>query len=206
MPNPNPTPTRRTQAERRAETSAKLIEATIAILSEHGYAQTSVKAICERAGLSHGALFGRFATRLDLVVAAAAEVSRRQVDTFIEHVTHLPDTDDLAVVLPLLRETSRAAINAVWAELLIAARTDPELRGHLAPVSADYARAMLDASERVPTMRRIPEDLRAGLVAVIINQFSGDALARLPFPSDEADNRTMEVLVAMLSTYRDSLL
>ncbi|MEV0251094.1 TetR/AcrR family transcriptional regulator [Nocardia sp. NPDC050712] len=201
----SPPPGRRTQAERRAETSAKLIEATIAILSEQGYAQTSVKAICDRAGLSHGALFGRFATRLDLVVAAAAEVSRRQVADFTRHVAHFPDTDDLAVVLPLLRESSRAAINAVWAELLIAARTDPELRAHLAPVTADYGRAMLAASAEVPSMHRIPEELRSGLVAVIITQFCGDALTRLPFPSEESDQRTMEVLVAMFSTYRDSL-
>ncbi|MFG1793109.1 TetR/AcrR family transcriptional regulator [Nocardia sp. NPDC049149] len=201
----NTTTARRTQAERRAETSAKLIEATIQIVSEQGYAQATVKPICDRAGVTHGALFGRFATRLDLIVAAAAEVSRRQLERFLDNIARLPDIDDPAVIMPLLRQSARAPINAVWNELLVAARTDDQLRERLAPVTAEYGREILAVAEKVPAMQKIPQELRSGVLWVLIAQCDGDALTRLPFPSEDMDRRTMDVFVTMLQLYVESL-
>ena len=72
----------RTQQQRRTETIGNLIDATIDSLCEKGYAATTVSEIVARAGVSSGALFRHFPTRLDLLVAAAEEVRSRQFTEF----------------------------------------------------------------------------------------------------------------------------
>jgi len=62
----------RTQQERREETIGKLLDATIDTLADVGYARTSVREICSRAGVPHGALFCHFDSRLELIAAASA--------------------------------------------------------------------------------------------------------------------------------------
>ena len=76
------TPPRRTQQERRETTIKKLLQATIDSLREVGFVRTTVKEICKRAGVSHGALFRFFPSVLDLVLAASEEVGRRHIAEF----------------------------------------------------------------------------------------------------------------------------
>ncbi|WP_158894581.1 TetR/AcrR family transcriptional regulator [Amycolatopsis anabasis] len=192
---------RRTQAERRAATTARLIEGTIAALSELGYARTSAKEICTRAGVSHGALFGRFATLLDLILAAGAEVARRQVHNFAQRIAQLPDTDDPAAILPLLRTSSRDPINAAWIELLVTARTDTHLRERLKPVWDDYATAILDSSRQVRALNRLSEKDRSALVAHVIHYFDGEALSAVLYPDPEFDQSRMTLLTTMITTH-----
>ena len=63
---------RRSQSERRAETIELLLDATIATIAELGYHRATTAEICARAGVTHGALFHHFETRIDLVLAALA--------------------------------------------------------------------------------------------------------------------------------------
>ena len=65
-----PATVRRTQAERTAETTAKLLDATADCLVERGYAGTSTVEVCRRAGVSRGALVHHFPSKDDLVAAA----------------------------------------------------------------------------------------------------------------------------------------
>ena len=61
----------RSQAERTATTRARLLDGTIDALAAQGYARTTTPEVCRRAGVSQGALFKHFATKADLVSAAA---------------------------------------------------------------------------------------------------------------------------------------
>ncbi|MGB6181142.1 MAG: helix-turn-helix domain-containing protein, partial [Rhodococcus sp. (in: high G+C Gram-positive bacteria)] len=61
---------RRTQEQRRTDTIARLLDAAITSLAEKGYAATTVNEVVTRAGVSSGALFRHFPTRLDVMVAA----------------------------------------------------------------------------------------------------------------------------------------
>ncbi|HEY4018375.1 MAG TPA: TetR family transcriptional regulator, partial [Pseudonocardiaceae bacterium] len=162
-----------------------------------GYARTSVKEICARAGVSHGALFGRFATLLDLVRAAGEEVALRQLANFTARITQLPDTADLAAILPVLRASARDPINAVWIELLVAARNDAELREGLRPVVDEYGVKIMAASRQVRALDRLPAQDRAAAVAHVIHYFDGEALTAMLYADPEFDRQRMALLIAM---------
>jgi AcrR family transcriptional regulator len=134
----------RTQQERREETVGKLLDATIDALADVGYARTSVVEICSRAGVSHGALFCHFDSRLELIAAAAEEVGRRhlaRLRTEFEPVEPTPgaESDTLARVIGFLDAAAHSRMNAVWHELLVASRTDEGLRPAVRSVMRRYA-------------------------------------------------------------------
>ena len=54
---------------------ARLLEATVELLVEKGYAGTSTTLVSERAGVSRGAQLHHFPTKQDLVVAAVQHVT-----------------------------------------------------------------------------------------------------------------------------------
>src|SRR5919198_426272 len=62
---------RRTQAERRATSRARLLDAALESLAELGYAGTTFPEVVKRAGLSNGALWRHFQSKADLLAAAA---------------------------------------------------------------------------------------------------------------------------------------
>lgn len=70
----------RIQQQRREDTVARLLEASIPTIAEVGYARASAAVITKRAGVSVGALFRHFDTMGDFMAATAYEVLRRQLD------------------------------------------------------------------------------------------------------------------------------
>jgi AcrR family transcriptional regulator len=129
------TPARRTQAERKETTIAAIMDATIAALDEVGYGRTTVQQIATRAGVSAGAIFRHFPSRLDVIVEAAEEVGRRQVAEFLELMStaSVEGTPPIRVILAIFHTIARAPYGTLWDELSVHARTDPELRERLTP-------------------------------------------------------------------------
>jgi AcrR family transcriptional regulator len=193
-------PPRRTQRERREATVGKLVAATIAAIADVGYAKTSVQEICGRAGLSHGGMFRHFDTRLDLVVTAAAEVGRRQISGFTDRFTRLdPREATLTSALRLVRDASRDSVNEVWCELLVAARTDAELRERLRPIIDTYRNDLYAAALLVPGMATFPEDVREVLLFSVLYMFDGETLARPVAPQEQQEQRRLELIESCLA-------
>lgn len=199
MPGP-----RRTQAQRRVETSRALIDATIETIVERGYAHVTVKEVCRRAGVSHGGLFGRFATLFDLIAAAADEVGRRQRESFVTRMNQLPDRADVTSVLALWRDTARDPINTVWLELTMAARTDPALRQRLEVVRLEYAAALVTGGVKMPAAQGLSPEQVIALGSIVVFCFDGDALSTGAFPQPELDAARLEVLSTMVGHYLDA--
>lgn len=127
-------PNRRSHAERRSEARERLLNACIDLLVERGYARLTVADVAAKARLSLGAQTNYYRTKLDLVTAAAeysqalsvqvadrlanvARKSREPVSAFIRHVrTFYLNRPYLAII-----------------ELLVAARTDPDLAERVLP-------------------------------------------------------------------------
>src|ERR1700739_2065952 len=95
----------RTQQQRREETVARLLEASIATIIEVGYARASAAVITQRAGVSIGAWFRHFDNMGDFMAATAYEVLRRQLDSFTKQVAAIPsDRPALEAALTILRD------------------------------------------------------------------------------------------------------
>jgi AcrR family transcriptional regulator len=188
-------PVRRTQQERREQTIRKLVSATIEALLELGYARITVNEICRRAELSHGALFRFFPTLPDLVIAGAEEIALRRIDDFetrfAEAKTH---TDPNRAALELLREACRSPTNMVFYELLVAARTDPELRSRLKPGLERYYEAIRASARKVPAVAKLDAKLQDVVVFAVIHLFDGESLARSVFPEPDIEDARLALL------------
>ncbi|MFI5502659.1 TetR/AcrR family transcriptional regulator [Nocardia asteroides] len=192
---------RRSQAERSAETIGNLVEATIDAIADVGYHRTSLNEVCARAHVSRGGLFRHFSSRLDLVVAAAEEVGRRHVSGFRDQFA-AGEVDGIDGAVRYVRNAIRERTNAVWFELLVAARTDAELRERLAPVAeAMFAGIEANALRLISADRPDPEFLRL-LTTSLIHLFDGEAIFRITYPRPELEHARLELTVQALEGLR----
>jgi AcrR family transcriptional regulator len=189
----------RTQRQRREETVARLLEASIATISEVGYARASAAVITKRAGMSVGALFRHFDTMGDFMAATAQEVGRRQLDSFTKQVAEIPsDAPALEAALRILRDLTRNSDNAVLYELMIAARTDEKLNATLQNVLEQYSAKIYDAARALPGAESVPEETFPVLVALLTNTFDGAAIVRPVLSQRDIDTGRIPLLMSLL--------
>lgn len=185
---------RRSQQERRESTIALLIDATISTISEVGYAQTSLGAVCERSGVSKGGLFRHFDSRLDLVVAAAAEVARRHTESVRARFAELR-APTIADALRVMRERHRARDNVVWFELMVAARTDAELRSRLSVTGKRFFAELLQIARTVRGTEVFSDAELELLVNTLEHTFDGETIRREIAPDPVVEDRRLSLLV-----------
>ncbi len=127
---------RQTQAERRALTRARLLDATVECLSELGWSGTTTTAVANRSGLSRGAQLHYFPTKADLVAAAVEHVFEARLVEFRQRLTPTPsDPPDLSKAIGLIWELFQGPTFEAWLELTVAGRTEGELGERIAIVS-----------------------------------------------------------------------
>ncbi|MGA9872905.1 MAG: TetR/AcrR family transcriptional regulator [Rhodococcus sp. (in: high G+C Gram-positive bacteria)] len=187
----------RTQEQRRTETIGKLLDAAISSLCEKGYAATTVNEITSRAGVSSGALFRHFSTRLDIVVAAADEVRRRQFDEFHAGLSSFGNTS-IEHCLTLLRAACRAPVNGAWYELLIAARSDAELRERLIPFTVRYHEQIATLARTLPIAATIDPRQLDTVVFSVVHLLDGEALAAVVHPQSEQEDMRLTMIAHLL--------
>jgi AcrR family transcriptional regulator len=189
----------RTQQQRREETIARLLDASIETIVEVGYARASAAVIARRAQVSDGALFRHFPTMGDFMAATAHEVMRRQLELVIKHVAEIPaDQSALEAAVRIQWEATANATNAVIFELMVAARTDDKLRATLQEVLAEYATHIYETAKALPGADAYPEDTFITLVAIITNSFNGAALVRPVLPQPDAEANQIELLIEVM--------
>ena len=117
------------QAERRRITRGKLLDATIESLIEVGYPRTTTVEVGERAELSRGAQLHHFPSRADLLVAAIEHLADERSKEFeAELSARLEKGDDpIDAMVDMLWATFSGPLYWAVVELMVAARTDPEL-------------------------------------------------------------------------------
>jgi AcrR family transcriptional regulator len=190
----------RTQQQRREETVARLLDASIDTIIEVGYARASAAMIARRAEVSDGALFRHFPTMGDFMAATAHEVMRRQLGLFSKRVAEIPaDRPALEAALTILRDVTGNPTNTVMYELLIAARTDEKLRATLQAVLTEYAANILATARSLPGADELDEETLAGLAAILTNTFDGAAIVRSVLPQPELEERRIQMLAELLS-------
>jgi AcrR family transcriptional regulator len=115
-----PRPARRTQTERRRETIGLLLRATVDCLVDKGHAKTTTQEVALRAGLSQGAIFRHFASRLDLMVATAEHLSGGCLAHFEAQLLAKRSPaqgDELEIALQVFYDVVSTSDQAAWFEL-----------------------------------------------------------------------------------------
>jgi AcrR family transcriptional regulator len=184
---------------------AAAVDAAIATIGELGYHGASMREICRQAGMSQGTVTRHFPTRIDLIVAAAHEVARRQAELFTTGLGEARGSKSMAeVAIRLLRDGSRTPLNAVWLELAIAARTTPELAERIGPLISDVYGITLAMASLIPGHENLdPADLQM-VVMSLVHLFSGEALSRIVVQMPGIDDRRLAVVTALLSRLLES--
>ncbi|WP_104020511.1 TetR/AcrR family transcriptional regulator [Roseovarius nitratireducens] len=126
---------RRTQTERSDRTRRLLHEATIALLMEVGYSNTTSLGIAKRAGVSRGAQTHHYPEKIDLIVAATEDMFDAFAEGLSKQATELR-SGTLSLDDFLARVWMRM-LEGDWfyasLEIIVAARGDEELRRRLQP-------------------------------------------------------------------------
>jgi AcrR family transcriptional regulator len=154
-----PVVTRRTQAERRASARQRLLDAALSCLVEDGYARFTTISVCRRAGMSQGGLFRHFPTRDDLLAATMGHLIQQHLEEWEARFLSLSPSQRTAYAgLRLLSTvTMDERLRAVF-DVAAAARTDPVLRDHIAPLLSGFMERMHELAREMvgPT---VPVDI-----------------------------------------------
>jgi AcrR family transcriptional regulator len=189
----------RTQQQRREETIAGLLDASIDTIIDVGYARASAAVIAKRARVSDGALFRHFPTMGDFMAATAREVMRRQLDSFTKQVAEIPaGKPALEAALTIMRDLTGNATNTVMYELMVAARTDEKLRSTLQEVLTEYAANIYDVAKALPGADQYQPDTFIALVAIITNTFDGAAIVRAVLPQPDLEAKRIALLASLI--------
>ncbi|MDD1449666.1 helix-turn-helix domain containing protein [Sphingomonas sp. H160509] len=126
---------RRSQAERREETSTKAIDAAIACLYRDGYSATTTLSVAAEAGISRGALLHHFPTKVELILAVALEVVRRSQGKRRKIIVARPrGLPRFAAITDASWATLQEPEAMTLLEILMASRGNPELATRLPEV------------------------------------------------------------------------
>lgn len=191
---------RRTQAERSAAMRARLLEATIECLVELGYPGTSSPEVCRRAGVSRGAQLHHFPTKAALVTAAVEHLFVRrhgEVRALVEagHVA-----DDLEPLFERLWAIYSGPAFAAWMELVVAARTDPELRAQVAAFERQF---VAEVEETFRRLFGLGADVDvAPQTRLVLAVMDGLALERVLEPAEALPRRVLALFRGLIEPWR----
>jgi AcrR family transcriptional regulator len=179
--------TRVPQEERTRLMRARLLDATVDCLVEHGFSHTSTTLVSERAGVSRGAQLHHFPTKNDLVVAAVEHLTDARGVELAAAAERLPTGKRRTrAVLQMLADHFTGPVFTAALELWVAARTDEALLAAVGPLEQRVGREthrltveLLGADESRPGVRELVQatlDLVRGLG--LANTISDDARRR----------------------------
>jgi AcrR family transcriptional regulator len=184
---------RRTQAERSAETQARLIAATIECLVEGGYGGTTTLAVCRRADVSHGSLLHHFGTRERLLGAALKAVYARLRERVVAGLEALPQGPArVDAVVDLMWAAFGAPEFKAVLELWLAAANQPDVSWAVWPEARAFDAGNQPLAERLfpQVAARLPDFPVYVSLLFQVMQGLGLVNATLPKTAEAKEMRT----------------
>src|SRR5947207_4588699 len=150
-------------------TRDRLLDAAAAVFAEKGYDRAGVQEIARRAGLTTGAIYGRFTGKADLLQAAIESRTNDELDDlFAQHGFEGHASDILRTVGAHLVMTPEChqegdhadhGQDALLLEAFVAARRDPEVRSQLERIVGERASVLAELVEVAKRDGSIDPDL-----------------------------------------------
>lgn len=193
------------QAQKSAATRNLIIEAAIKCFVELGYARTTTTAIADKAGLSRGAMLHHFPSKVDIVRAAVEHLHAKRLRAFRRTVQLTPPAGDrIRANLEAYWQHVRHPMFVAFFELVVAARTDPELAQILRPAQEAFEQEWhRTAREVFPEWNTDDEtfDVALDLTRYVLE---GMAISFLVHKETERDRRVVDYLEGKLRELRAS--
>jgi AcrR family transcriptional regulator len=121
----------------------RLVAAAAEVFSEKGYDGARVQEIAKRAGLTTGAIYGRFTGKAELLRAAIDAYSRSEIDDlFASHRFEGRVADILTTAGSHLVTRQQTTEQALLLEAFVASRRDPEVKKLVRDLMEDRAKRM----------------------------------------------------------------
>jgi AcrR family transcriptional regulator len=183
---------------RGSATRQALLDSTIALIAETGFAATSTQAVLDHAGISRGSLLHHFPTRHLLMVAAAEAAMARKVAAVEDALSGMADPVEALRSFPAVQWRTQNDVPArALAEILLASRWDADLRDGLRATVVGWNRRIRDRVHEVAARVGLRNaDELATEFSVLIAAMQGLA-ATSAFLEDEGTvARTLDALTA----------
>ena len=149
---------RRPNPERTAEMRARLISAAIDVLFEQGYPAATTIEVAKRAKVSRGAMLHHFPTRVELLVATAEHVLMTQRRYQLEKLSVTEnDWRRFAAAADVSWHVQQQPAALALLEIMMAMRSDRELRTRLAPFLREMAAMRFESAARLANTLRVDE-------------------------------------------------
>lgn len=165
--------TREPQQDRSRATRARLLDAAVSCLSEHGWTGTTIAVVAAGAGVSRGAAQHHFPTRESLFTAAIDHVTDVRLGELRREAARLPAASRTETVVDMLVRLYTGPVFRAALQVWVAATADAALRDQLAPLEARVGREahraaveLLGVDESLPGARETVQatlDLARGL-------------------------------------------
>ena len=139
------------------QTRARLIDAAAQVFAEKGYDRAGVQEISRRAGLTTGAIYGRFSGKAELLQAAIESRTDDDLDdlfsshAFDGHATDILKVVGAHLVSPSPDREHDGAEGALLLEAFVAARRDGEVRDSIVKVLDERAELLSELVEAAKT-------------------------------------------------------
>lgn len=120
-------PARRPQAQRSAETQAKLIEAAITCLHRVGYSATTVTMVADEAKVSRGAMSHQYPTKTDLMLAVVQAVFEQDSQHYSNAIASMSPSEWLSALPSTMWDVISKPSGTAVIEIMLASRSDSDL-------------------------------------------------------------------------------
>lgn len=160
--------------QRSIRTINRILDAAAECICEMGYVRSSTMEIAKRAGVSQGAIFRHFATRVDLCVAVAARQMSRYRSLFEGSLQ--ASTDPAAQrrdAMAFVRWAVLSDDSLVLLELADAARSDAELAARYTPLWKELHREILSIAGGLSWPEGIEQEQIEAVVFVALRMWEG---------------------------------
>lgn len=203
-------PSRRTQAERSAETTAAVLDATTGCLVELGFGGTTITSVASRASVSRGAVLHHYPSKEALILAAVQRIVAQRTDEARALLALLPADASwsarLEAAIDVMWSVYQGPSMQAWLELAVASRADATLRELLVEQSAAFDADMVATWDVLfPPSESLPEPFYGampGFLHALLKGLAVDGLTR----SDGHDRavRTLTSLKLLLRLAADA--